>query len=166
MRVFGKTREKSATWVAGALLGAVALATLGCGGSSHKTAPVSGKVTLNGQPLAGATVTFQPVASGSQADVGLGSYGVTDEQGKYALQVVGTERKGAVVGKHRVVFTAKEAQRDAGDDRGRAPAAALPSKEFEVPAGGTDKADFSLEATGAGPTPGSGTGGAAGSRES
>src|SRR5688572_704144 len=68
----------------------------GCGQSGPQLAPVSGRVTLDGQPLDAAEVLFQP-------DEGTGSpsYGYTDENGRYEL---GYKRgvKGAMVGSHTV----------------------------------------------------------------
>ncbi|HEY2252860.1 MAG TPA: carboxypeptidase-like regulatory domain-containing protein [Planctomycetaceae bacterium] len=49
-----------------------------------KLVPVSGKVTLDGKPLAGATVNFMPKAS---AKTGFGATGTTDEAGEYSLEV-------------------------------------------------------------------------------
>jgi predicted small lipoprotein YifL len=73
------------------------LATLaGCGRPGPQLAPVSGRVTLDGQPLDAAEVLFQP-------DEGTGSpsYGFTDQNGQYEL---GYKRgvKGAMVGSHTV----------------------------------------------------------------
>ena len=59
--------------------------------------PVSGRVRIDGLPLAGATITFTPIALPGPASVG-----VTDKDGKYTLKVVGTEVLGAAVGKYRV----------------------------------------------------------------
>ncbi|HEY8505703.1 MAG TPA: carboxypeptidase-like regulatory domain-containing protein [Gemmataceae bacterium] len=73
----------------------------GCGGGGE-LAPVSGTVTLDGQPLPGATVTFAPAAPGENPEAGVSSYGKTDEQGRYSLKTVSDDRIGAVVGKHRV----------------------------------------------------------------
>ena len=76
------------------LLG-VLLFLLGCGG--QRFGNVSGKVTLDGEPLAGATVEFSP-EGGSPA------YGVTDEHGRYKL-FFSSDQNGAPVGKHRVRIT-------------------------------------------------------------
>lgn len=71
----------------------------GCGGAQFGS--VSGKVTLDGEPLAGATVEFSP-EGGSPA------YGVTDEQGRYTL-LFSADQKGAAVGQHRVrIFSFNE----------------------------------------------------------
>jgi len=75
------------------LLPAILLA--GCGRSGPELAPVSGRVTLDGQPMFGARLVFQPEASGSP------SYGSTDRDGRYEL---GYKRgqKGALIGWHTV----------------------------------------------------------------
>jgi hypothetical protein len=119
----------------------------GCGGG-YSTAPVSGRVTLNGQPLANAAVVFQPVASEGH-DPGPGSGGFTDQEGRYTLKVTGTGRKGAVVGKHKVTITLVPDD-DPSDDRPKR-TRRLPARysrhtklECEVPPGGTDSANFDL----------------------
>jgi hypothetical protein len=66
--------------------------TTGCGGEQF--GDVTGRVTLDGEPLVGATVEFQP-EGGSPA------YGVTDEQGRYKL-LFSADQQGATVGIHRV----------------------------------------------------------------
>jgi len=52
---------------------------------------VEGVVTLDGQPVAAATVTFQPVTEGQ----GVSATGITDENGVYKLTAVGTGAAGA-----------------------------------------------------------------------
>ena len=60
-------------------------------------APVTGTVTQNGTPLAGAMVEFQP-------DKGAPSYGYTDESGRYEIQYQ-TDKMGALLGHHYVSVT-------------------------------------------------------------
>ena len=57
-----------------------ALLIVGCGKSGSELAPVSGRVTLDGQPIVGARLRFQPEASG-----GSPSYGSTDQDGRFVL---------------------------------------------------------------------------------
>jgi hypothetical protein len=73
---------------------------VGCGGgvSGPPTEPVSGVVTLDGQPVAKANVVFVPDGAGQ------GAAGVTDEAGKYALTTT-TSRDGAVVGSYKIMVT-------------------------------------------------------------
>jgi hypothetical protein len=80
------------------------LALVGCGGDAA-IAPVSGVVTLNGQPLVDASVTTQPIAAEGQPTPGIGSWGRTDAEGRYQLELVEPPTPGAVVGRHRVTIT-------------------------------------------------------------
>jgi hypothetical protein len=121
------------------LLATLALWAAGCG--SGQFAPVSGRVTLDDKPLPNAAITFQPVAPKGESTPGPGSGGFTDADGRYTLKVIGPESRGAVVGKHKVRITPRQ--------KGKP----LPAKyggkdtilEFDVPAGGTDAADFQLK---------------------
>lgn len=72
------------------------LALTGCG--EMKVAPVNGVITLDGQPLPKASVTFLPEAGGRP------SYGVTDDSGRYRLAYSMNE-EGAEVGKCKVKIT-------------------------------------------------------------
>jgi hypothetical protein len=131
----------------------LSVVTAGCGsGDPYTYAPVSGRVTLNSKPLAGATVSFQPVAAGTSSP-GTGSAAITDADGRFTLEVVGKKIKGAVVGKHKVTIDlAREPERDPTDDRPRI-IKHLPAKysgknsklEFDVPGGGSDAANFDLK---------------------
>ena len=78
------------------LAASVAILACGCGKPSHfpDLGDVSGTVTLDGRPFAKANVTFEPGA-------GRPSIGVTDAQGRYTLQFVGSY-DGAIVGRHTV----------------------------------------------------------------
>jgi hypothetical protein len=125
----------------------VALAA-GCGGP-YKSVPVSGRVTLNGKPLAKASVTFAPVGKDANVEPGPSSVGTTDADGRYALRLVGADGSGAVVGKHMV----RIAILDETDTSVDAPVRMkqLPLKyngqttlRFDVPADGTDRANFDL----------------------
>src|SRR5262249_30695320 len=87
------------------LIGGMLLLSLSGCGEPYKVGAVSGKVTRNDKPLAGVQVTFQPVGSGN-LNPGPGSRGLTDAEGCYPLRLLGPDRPGAVVGKHRVmIFT-------------------------------------------------------------
>jgi hypothetical protein len=98
-------------------LGAIwVLLLAGCGGSEFAIAPVSGTVTQDGKPLADVVVTFQPIAETRAGSAGPGSFGVTDDQGRFTLTVAGSRQSGAVVGLHRVMFSAKARERDSSDD--------------------------------------------------
>lgn len=77
--------------------GLVVLAIAGCSSESSDlpaVAPVTGTVTLNGEPLASAVVVFE-----SQA--GHTAFGHTDTAGRYAIVAAGG-RRGAIIGPNRV----------------------------------------------------------------
>ena len=144
------------------LMAATALSLLslgGCGGGGRKVVPVSGVVKVNGQPTADLVVSFQPLGGKIDEDTGRGSSAVTGPDGRYTLVYDG-EKPGALTGKHRIRIFPKVSGGGAGEapegEQGPARAAAyIPpdwnenSKvEFEVPAGGTDKADFDIQSKG------------------
>lgn len=131
------------------------LLSAGCGKSD--VVPVSGTVTIDGQPLANATVVFEPDSDAKEP--GPGSTGVTDENGRYTLQVMTTNAPGARVGKHKVKITAYEGDAKAPSSDPNAvknpfgkPLVPLEYNAqstliFEVPAKGTSTADFKLTST-------------------
>jgi hypothetical protein len=124
----------------------------GCNKSGAKLVPVSGRVKLDGVPLANATITFQLIdksASGSAPD----AIGTTYDDGRFTLKsLVGLESyDGAVAGKHRVRIFLLDRTATTKDTEGRVKVGVskVPAKynnnstlEFVVPAEGTDKADF------------------------
>lgn len=75
------------------LLSTLLLACSGCG-PSFKTVPVSGQVTLDGQPVTDAGVLYVPVNQGPTARA------VTDAQGRYVLKTNALD--GTAPGKYRV----------------------------------------------------------------
>ena len=144
-RVFASASIPALSMAAGGLL-VVILA--GCS-SSAGLAPVSGKVTLDGKPLADAHVAFQPMA-GSKMPKSAGSFGVTNENGDFTLRTFDDERPGAAVGSHRVLINLKRANTD--DAPPRTPPKRLPERynvqselNFEVKPGGTSEANFDLK---------------------
>jgi hypothetical protein len=122
----------------------------GCGGGGVKTAPVSGRVTLNGQPLANASVLFSPVPTMENNQPGPDAGGFTDSDGRYSLKLTGTQTKGAVIGPNKVRINLVP-KNDPNDDTPQ-PFKRLPARynsrntelEFDVPAAGSDAADFPL----------------------
>jgi hypothetical protein len=73
----------------------VAVGLSGCGGG---LASVEGVVTLDGQPVEGASVSFAP-----QDDTGKPASGATDAQGRFKLSTAG--KPGAENGTYKVVVT-------------------------------------------------------------
>lgn len=93
-------RRRFVPWRATAVL----LALSGCG-SDGSIAPVAGTITLNGQPLAGASITTQPIAADGKENPGSGSFAVTDDSGRFELELVKPPVPGAIVGDHRVMIS-------------------------------------------------------------
>lgn len=89
----------------------VALATscialiIGCGDGGPPMAEAGGTVLINGQPLVGADVIFNP-------EYGPTAVGQTDDEGKFDLTTNG--KSGAVIGKHKVAIQAVEGFRVSG----------------------------------------------------
>jgi len=99
----------------------VGIATTGCSDQPKNVArKVSGKVTLGGQPLPDADISFAP-SKGSP------SIGGTDAEGKYNLiwgNVRGRVIEGAQVGEHTVLITTFRA----GDPNAKPPRPEVPEK--------------------------------------
>ena len=127
---------------------ALALSLAGCSQTPSGIVPVSGRVTLSGKPLAGAVVTFQPVEPLAPSSKALGgAVGRTDSDGRFVLRFIEPDVAGAVAGRHVVTITT--ATTNGGD-------AALPTGElvpaawrdgsqtYDVPAAGTDAANFDI----------------------
>lgn len=86
----------------------LAASLVGCGYGN--VAPVTGTVTLDGEPLADALVRFQPVEGGRP------STATTDAQGNYTLRYT-QKQEGAERGKHRVfVSTGQTAEDEQGNE--------------------------------------------------
>lgn len=133
---------------------------VGCGTSGY--APVSGVVTLDGQPYAQAVVSFQPIGTTENPNPGRGSSAYTDANGRFVLASDNGD-EGAVIGKHRVRIMTRGNNVVGQSPKGGSPDGApdgtplaanvdpIPAawnsqsnKEFDVPTGGTDKADFKI----------------------
>jgi hypothetical protein len=129
----------------------LATATTGCGGkSSVETVPVSGLITMDGDPLVNAAVMFQ-LTSDTEVTAPT-SAGITDDEGRYTLKVSISDTTGAVVGEHRVSVTMDTYEEDDDDDSDTAVNEPIPNKYnvnteliFNVPENGTDQANFELQ---------------------
>ncbi len=124
----------------------------GCGTGGPATAKVAGTVTLDGQPLQDIRVTFQP-DNKSEDMQGMGSYGLTDAEGKFELKMSDSGSSGAVVGGHTVILADKRAEDPNDSDAGAAPKvkSRIPAKlaasplHFDVEAGKANNANFELK---------------------
>lgn len=85
----------------------VLLASLvGCSRTSTVTlVPVTGRVTLNGNPVHGFAIIFHP--TDKESKTGPASVGVLDREGRFTLLCSGN-RRGAIVGEHQVFLVRGE----------------------------------------------------------
>lgn len=132
-----------------ALVTCVTLAC-GCGGEHFPLAPVSGVVTLDGQPLAGARIGFEPRRSGEARNAGYGSYAQTDSQGHYELRTL-DDRPGAVVTTHDVRISTFRGPDNRRDEMSDTSSERVPDRYFQPAAltftvgdSGSSSADFHL----------------------
>lgn len=105
------------------------IATAGCSSNQGypELIPVTGKVTLDGTPVAGLRVNFEP-------GEGRRSSGVTNQSGEYVLEYM-DQKKGAIAGQHRVtiVWTGEAENETEGesvptDDPGSDSGVVIPSR--------------------------------------
>ena len=85
------------------------IAVLGCGGSDGlKVEYVEGTVTLDGQPVAEASVMFVPTSESPTIETAMG---ITDTRGVYKLSSMnGRPQAGAVEGEYKILVSKIEAQ--------------------------------------------------------
>ncbi|WP_406694026.1 carboxypeptidase regulatory-like domain-containing protein [Singulisphaera sp. Ch08] len=76
----------------------VAALSIGCGSSEPRQVPVTGKLTLNGEPLEGASVTFAPDPTNPVSTPGGASSGPDG-----AFTVKSADRDGLAPGKYKVL---------------------------------------------------------------
>jgi hypothetical protein len=91
----------------GSFLIVCAMVAVGCGGGAPPMpsgiVPVTGTVTLDGEPVSGAIVTFVPVQITGGGGAGLGAAsGMTDSTGKYSLIGYEGRANGTLPGSYRV----------------------------------------------------------------
>jgi hypothetical protein len=135
---------------------AVAVCALlaGCDSTDYTLAPISGVVTLDGSPIPGALVNFQPVAKDGTTP-GPGSTGRCDEAGRYVLKTIRDE-PGAVIGTHRVrIYSFSPESPVSQDGDAGLPKEQFPDRynygsklTFDVESAGSETADFRLTVAG------------------
>lgn len=82
---------------------AAALVLVGCGKAPPEIVPVSGRVTLDGQPLPNVEVRFIPTVTGLDGNM-IGT-GVTDDEGNYTLRLPGKTESGACACECKITIT-------------------------------------------------------------
>ena len=76
----------------------------GCG-SKYTVVPVRGTIQLDGKPLEGATILTQPIGPAENDAPGPGSYGHTDADGRFSLELQNEPTPGAVPGDCVITIT-------------------------------------------------------------
>lgn len=123
---------------------------VGCG-PDYKIVPVSGRITLDGKPLANATILTQPIGTKENTTPGPGSISETDDDGNYELEFQHEVRVGAVPGPVRVKIVENAEKKVSSDDtvarvRSKVPLDYQEGKaEHTIPEDGSDQMDFELE---------------------
>jgi hypothetical protein len=127
----------------------VALAVAGCSDSPYELAPVQGRVTIEGQPLAHAKLMFSPVDAADNLNPGKPAFGLVQEDGSYSLTTF-HPNDGAVVGEHWVTIVnlkqdSSRIEPESNRDRLQFSKLAVP-RTVTVVAGQTNRIDLSLTA--------------------
>ena len=129
------------------------LAAPGCG-SKYKVVPVSGTITLNGEPLPDVTILTQPVSKSAENNSpGPGSYGKTDADGRFTLELQNEPTPGAVPGKCVITVVEKAHSQDPSSDevtradrRTRIPPEFRENRvTYDIPPEGTDAMDINID---------------------
>lgn len=127
------------------LLGSIAAALAGCGGP--KLVPVEGTITLDGKPLAGATIGLELI--GGDKDFRFFS-GETDATGKFVVVPFEKGGAGAIPGDYSVMIRSVKAPPGADEMTPLPPEKVPPayrdgSVKLTVPAEGTTTANFEIK---------------------
>ena len=89
---------------------------LGCG-SKYDVVPASGRITLDGEPLANASIFTQPTNRDTNTP-GPGSAALTDDNGEFELEFQSEDKKGAVPGDTRITIVENGEKKVSSDDTG------------------------------------------------
>lgn len=108
----GARRLVSSLVFSAALFGFAGL--LGCSGGGS-LAPVSGKVTYNGKAVTGGSLSFSPIGGDNAKNPGKPGAAVIQSDGTFKVGTNDTA-DGAVVGRHKVTFSAPQMDYPPGVD--------------------------------------------------
>ena len=89
------------TWFVNATLATMLFGMTGCGEPGIGSVPVTGTVKVDGKPMSGVTVVFNPAGSGRAAS------GLTDAEGKYKLTTI-VSGDGALPGSYKIAVSRHE----------------------------------------------------------
>ena len=130
----------------------VVVIAAGCG-SKYTVVPVSGTIQLDGKPLAGATILTQPIGPAENDAPGPGSYGHTDADGRFSLELQSEPTPGAVPGDCVITITERGHSEDPSSDvitreeyRSRIPDEFRDGMfRYTIPEEGSDSMNFDLK---------------------
>ncbi len=114
----------------------------GCNKSPHDVAPVSGTVTIDGQPFTHGKVMFAPLPGGDNLHPGKAALGLLQPDGSFVLSTYG-KGDGAVVGEHTVTIINVPPTTGAAKDEPKFKRARAPG-DFRVIAGQDNHFDVKL----------------------
>ena len=129
---------------------AATLFCIGCG-PGYEIVEASGRITLDGKPLANATILTQPIGNKDSTTPGPGSGAMTDDDGRFVLAFQHEDRMGAVPGDVRVKIVENGVEKASSDDTVEVVRSKVPwdyqegKATYTIPAEGTDAMDFDLE---------------------
>lgn len=127
------------------LFAAAFVLSAGCGNSKYDLVTVTGTITMDGKPLEGASVKFQPKGGGAM------SFGKTDAQGRYQLETIHGD-PGAMVATHKVSVFKSSGSVDTSTEEVQPQVKQLIPERYnykseltyEVKPGNNDAVDFTL----------------------
>ena len=120
MRTASRSRMTAVGLAAG-----VAAALFGCGGSGYQVVSARGTVLCNGEPVTSGSIIFTPIAEAGQMEPGKPATAGVDVDGTFVLRTY-DKADGAIVGKHRVLYTPPEGE-DEEEEEAAKTAAVMPS---------------------------------------
>lgn len=125
------------------------LSSVGCGGSP--LVEVRGRVMEGTAPVAGASVSYQPIAkSASDVTPGPSSFGITDAEGRYELRTIKEDSVGAVIGSHHVYISLDKPEEEGASPPPKPKVDRIPKKFsdgstiVEIPSTGAADVDFDI----------------------
>ena len=130
---------------------ATLVATLvGCG-PGYKVVSASGKITLDGKPLANATIITQPIGSKENTNPGPGSFAETDADGNFNLVFQHEDVDGAAPGDCYIKIRENAEKKASSDDsavmvRSKVPLDYQDGNKvvYTIPEDGTDSMNFDM----------------------
>lgn len=123
----------------------ILLLQTGCSKSPYDLAPVSGKVTVDGQPLPDGQVMFAPRATSGSAKAGKPALGNVRPDGTFSLSTY-ADGDGAVVGEHLITLYGPAPEISLPSGIPPFEKVTLPGRQVRVEAGTNNTIDIAITA--------------------